>query len=81
MVFALSSIRTRLLGHSFYSIAICLLKKGFTRTISFLLDQFPRNPSTWIHFLWPLVQELLQLEVGTKAFDALLQSIFISMHI
>jgi hypothetical protein len=28
-------------------------------------------------FLWPVVQELLQLEIRVEAFDALLRSIFI----
>ena len=72
MGFALSSVGTRLLGHSFCSITISLLKKGFTRKISSL----PKKPLDLDSFLWPVIQELLQLEIGVSAFDALLQSIF-----
>jgi Transposase family tnp2 len=77
MAFALSSIGTRLLGDSFYSIAISPLKKGFTRKNIISLGSIPKKPLDLDLFLWPLVQELLQLEVGVKAFDALLWLIFI----
>jgi Transposase family tnp2 len=77
MVFALSSVGTRLLGHSFCSITIFLLKKGFTRKNIISLALIPKKPLNLDSFLWPVVQELLQLEIGVSAFDALLQSIFI----
>jgi hypothetical protein len=31
----------------------------------------PKKPWDWDSFCWPLVQELIQLEIGVKAFDAL----------
>src|SRR3984885_3250165 len=66
MVFALPSIGTRLLGHSFCSIRISLLKKGFTRKISSLLDQFPRNPLTWIHFCGQLSRNFSSLKLRSR---------------
>ena len=41
------------------------------------LGSIPKKPLDLDSFLWPLVQELLQLEVGVEAFDALLRMIFI----
>ena len=41
------------------------------------LGSIPKKPLDLDLFLWPAVQELLQLEVGVEAFDALLWSIFI----
>ena len=41
------------------------------------LGSIPKKPLDLDSFLWPVVQELLQLEIGVSAFDALLQSIFI----
>jgi Transposase family tnp2 len=40
------------------------------------LGLIPKKPLDLDSFLWPLVQELLQLEIGVLAFDALLQLIF-----
>lgn len=40
------------------------------------LGSIPKKPLDMDSFLWPVVQELLQLEIGVSAFDALLQSIF-----
>jgi hypothetical protein len=39
----------------------------------------PKKPWDADSFLWPLVQELLQLEIGVSAFDALLKAVF-SLH-
>ena len=36
----------------------------------------PKKPLDLDSFLWPVVQELLQLEIGVLAFDALLQTTF-----
>ena len=36
----------------------------------------PKKPSDLDSFLWPLVQELLQLELGISAFDAVSNSVF-----
>jgi Transposase family tnp2 len=41
------------------------------------LGSIPKKPLDLDSFLWPVVQELLQFEIGVSAFDALLQSIFI----
>jgi hypothetical protein len=37
----------------------------------------PKKPSDMDSFLWPLVQELIQLEIGIKAFDALTRRAFL----
>lgn len=40
--------------------------------------EFPlQKPYNMDSFLWPVVQELLQLEIGVSAFDALTESIFL----
>ena len=36
----------------------------------------PKKPSDFDSFLWPLVQELLQLEIGVSAFDVIAQVSF-----
>jgi len=35
------------------------------------------KPWDWDSFCWPLVQELIQLEMGIKAFDAISQALFL----
>ena len=37
----------------------------------------PKKPWDWDSFCWPLIQELLQLEQGIKAFDAVIQRVFL----
>jgi len=37
----------------------------------------PKKPADLDSFLWPLVQELLQLEIGVSAFDAIAQVSFL----
>jgi len=37
----------------------------------------PKKPWDWDSFCWPLVQELIQLELGVKAFDAINQALFL----
>jgi hypothetical protein len=37
----------------------------------------PKKPWDWDSFCWPLVQELIQLEMGVKAFDAVSLSLFL----
>ena len=37
----------------------------------------PKKPWDWDLFCWPLVQELIQLELGVKAFDAISQALFL----
>ena len=37
----------------------------------------PKKPWDWDSFGWPLVQELIQLELGVKAFDAISQALFL----
>jgi tnp2 family transposase len=37
----------------------------------------PKKPWDWDSFCWPLVQELTQLELGVKAFDAISQTLFL----
>jgi len=37
----------------------------------------PKKPWDWDSFFWPLAQELIQLEIGVKAFDAISLSIFL----
>ena len=37
----------------------------------------PKKPWDWDSFCWPLIQELLQLEQGIKAFDAISQRLFL----
>ena len=37
----------------------------------------PKKPSDLDSFLWPLIQELLQLEMGVSAFDAISNSVFL----
>src|ERR1700733_14027341 len=37
----------------------------------------PKKPSNFNSFLWPLVQELLQLEIGISAFDAITKVVFL----
>jgi len=36
----------------------------------------PKKPWDWDSFAWPLIQELIQLELGVKAFDAIDQALF-----
>ncbi|PPQ68810.1 hypothetical protein CVT24_007695 [Panaeolus cyanescens] len=36
----------------------------------------PKKPQDWDSFFWPLAQELLELEAGVEAFDALSKSLF-----
>ena len=40
------------------------------------LGSIPKKPLDLDSFLWPLIQELLQLGIGVSAFDALSRSIF-----
>jgi hypothetical protein len=37
----------------------------------------PKKPWDWDSFCWPLVQELIRLEIGVKAFDAISQASFL----
>ena len=37
----------------------------------------PKKPWDWDSFCWPIVQELIQLEQGIKAFDAISQALFL----
>jgi hypothetical protein len=37
----------------------------------------PKKPGDFDSFLWPLVQELLQLEIGVPAFDAITKTLFL----
>jgi hypothetical protein len=37
----------------------------------------PKKPWDWDSFCWPLVEELIQLEMGVKAFDAVSMAIFL----
>jgi len=37
----------------------------------------PKKPCNFNSFLWPLVQELLQLAIGVQAFDSLSKSLFL----
>ena len=37
----------------------------------------PKKPWDWDSFCWPLAQELIQLEIGVKAFDAVSQALFL----
>jgi hypothetical protein len=37
----------------------------------------PKKPGDFDSFLWPLVQELLQLELGISVFDAIMMTIFL----
>ena len=37
----------------------------------------PKKPWDWDLFFWPLIQELIQLEQGVKAFDAIIQALFL----
>jgi hypothetical protein len=37
----------------------------------------PKKPWDWDSFGWPLVQELIQLELGVKAFDAIDKALFL----
>jgi len=37
----------------------------------------PKKPWDWDSFCWPLVQELIQLELGVKSFDAISQALFL----
>ena len=41
----------------------------------------PKKPSNLDSFLWPLTQELLQLEIGLSAFDVISNAYFFSMLI
>ena len=36
----------------------------------------PKKPFNFDSFLWPLVQELLQLEIGVSSFDVIAQVSF-----
>jgi Transposase family tnp2 len=41
----------------------------------------PRKPADMDSFLWPMVQELLQLVIGVSAFDLIVQvSFLVSFH-
>src|SRR6266545_4808575 len=40
----------------------------------------PKKPWDWDSFCWPLAQELIQLEMGVKAFDTISLSIFL-LHV
>ena len=40
----------------------------------------PKKPWDWDSFCWPLAQELIQLEMGVKAFDAVSLSLFL-LHV
>lgn len=40
----------------------------------------PNKPWDWDSFCWPLVEELIQLEMGVKAFDAISQALFL-LHV
>ena len=37
----------------------------------------PKKPWDWDLFCWPLIQELIQLEQGVKAFNAISQALFL----
>ena len=37
----------------------------------------PKKPWDWDLFCWPLIQELIQLEISVKAFNVISQSIFL----
>jgi hypothetical protein len=37
----------------------------------------PKKPWDWDSFFWPLAQELIQLELGVKAFDVIGQVLFL----
>jgi hypothetical protein len=52
-------------------------KERFHKKNIIFLGLILKKPLDLDSFLWPLVQELLQLEVGVKAFDELLWLIFI----
>jgi len=40
----------------------------------------PKRPWDWDSFCWPLVQELIQLEIGIQAFDAVSMALFL-LHV
>jgi hypothetical protein len=52
-------------------------EKRFHKKNIISLGSIPKKPLDLDSFLWPVVQELLQLAVGVEAFDALLRLIFI----
>ena len=41
----------------------------------------PKKPANMDSFLWPLVQELLQLEIGVSAFDPIAQVSFLVLFL
>jgi len=51
----------------------CFLKQNI---ISIEVVPGPKKPCNFDSFLWPLVQELLQLEIGVSAFNAITKDIF-----
>ena len=51
-----------------------ILKKNI---ISIGVIPGPKKPCDLDSFLWPLVQELLQLEMGVSAFDAIMKAVFL----
>jgi len=53
---------------------ICFQKKYCIHVATVL---GPKKPWDWDSFCWPLVQELIQLELGVKAFDAISQALFL----
>ena len=53
---------------------ICFQKKY---CIHIAMVPGPKKPWDWDSFYWPLVQELIQLELGIKAFDAISQALFL----
>ena len=56
-------------------------EERFSKKNIISLGSIPKKPLDLDSFLWPLVQELLQLEIGVSAFDALSREIFCYMHI
>ena len=53
---------------------LCFQKKYFIHVATVL---GPKKPWDWDSFFWPLVQELIQLELGIKTFDMISQSLFL----
>jgi len=53
---------------------ICFQKKYCIHVATVL---GPKKPWDWDSFCWPLVQELIQLEMGVKTFDAISLTIFL----
>ena len=53
---------------------ICFQKKY---CIHLFMIPGPKKPWDWDSFCWPLIQELIQLEIGVIAFDVISQSTFL----